>query len=990
MANDLKMEVVLQAIDRATRPIRAITQGSVGLGQALKQSRDKLKQLQATQADVSSFRQAKAASLEQAAAMKASRDRVSQLSAALMAHEKTVRPLQTSYDQLMGETTALRSRQKELSQQVRQTRESAQAATQVWKNNTARIRELRSQIASSAQPTQKLRNEYDALVTKQQAQLETVRRLTVVQKDLQQQHRATADSARQQRERMSELAGQLQEARAPMQGLNQDYRTAVREAQALKAKHSAQAQTLQGLRDKLRAAGISTKSLSDGERQLRQSIASTTQAMGEQEARLKRLAAQQRQMAAAKQSFEKSQALAGSMAAGGAAGLASGYAMSRPLQGMVDAFAPAEDAATQLKVSMMDGTGQVSEDFKKISDLATSLGDRLPGTTADFQNMMTMLRRQGLSAQSILGGTGEAAAYLGVQLKMPVEEAAEFAAKMQDATRTSEKDMMALMDTIQRGFYNGVDPTNMLQGFSKIAPVMDIIKKSGIDAAKELGPLLVMMDQAGMEGGAAGNAYRKIFQAGLDKGGVDDVNKNAALSQRGIQLNFTNKDGNFAGLENLYAQIEKLKVLNDEDRTSVIKGLFGDDSETMTVLNTMMNKGLAGYQEVQQKLQNQADLRARVNEQLSTLSNTIEAAQGSWTNAMAEIGATIAPQLKELINGIGGVAVKVKEWVSANPALTAAIFKTAAGLAILLAAGGGISIMLASMLGPFAMVRYAMTLLGIKSLGAVTAFKALGTALLWVGKAVLFIGRALLMNPIGLAVAAIAGAAYLIYTNWEPVKAFFLGLWTQIQAGFSSGLTGILSLITNFSPIGMFYSAFAAVMNYFGVELPSQFTSFGGMLIDGLVNGITSKLGAVKTAITGAGESTIGWFKEKLGIHSPSRVFAELGGFTMAGLEQGLTGNQGGPLGAVNSLSKQLTDAGAFAIGASAQGIAMDNRPPLSPRPGGGQAAGASAQAAPVVFNIYPAAGMDEQALARLVAAEVAKIQRTNQARSRSALSDGE
>ncbi|MNE91477.1 hypothetical protein D3C80_1890960 [compost metagenome] len=103
-----------------------------------------------------------------------------------------------------------------------------------------------------------------------------------------------------------------------------------------------------------------------------------------------------------------------------------------------------------------------------------------------------------------------------------------------------------------------------------------------------------------------------------------------------------------------------------------------------------------------------------------------------------------------------------------------------------------------------------------------------------------------------------------------------------------------------------------------------------------------------------------------------------------------MTGNQGGPLGAVNSLSKQLTDAGAFAIGASAQGIAVDNRPPLSATPGGGQAAGASGQAASMVFNIYPAAGMDEQALARLVAVEVAKIQRTNQARSRSALTDGE
>lgn len=34
------------------------------------------------------------------------------------------------------------------------------------------------------------------------------------------------------------------------------------------------------------------------------------------------------------------------------------------------------------------------------------------------------------------------------------------------------------------------------------------------------------------------------------------------------------------------------------------------------------------------------------------------------------------------------------------------------------------------------------------------------------GRAVLWIGRALLMNPIGLAITAVAAAAYLIYRNW--------------------------------------------------------------------------------------------------------------------------------------------------------------------------------------------------------------------------------
>lgn len=862
MARDLKLEVVLQAIDRATRPIRAVTQGSVGLGRALKDSRDQLKAFQAQQNDISSWRTLRAATEQTDTALQAARDRVKALG--------------------------------------------------------------------------------------------------------------------------KDLAG----AGVPTRQMTRDLKAAIREATALKKQHQEQQTQLQGLRSKLGAAGISTRNLSQHERDLRQRIEQTNQTISEQNRRMQALSRQTRQAAAAKAQFEKAQQVAGGMAAGGAAGLASGYALAKPLKGMVDAFAPAENAATQLRVAMMDKNGQVAADFQRITELANGLGDRLPGTTADFQEMMTMLRRQGMSAQSILGGTGEAAAYLGVQLQKPVAEAAEFAAKMQDATRTTEKDMLGLMDTIQRAFYLGVDDNNMLQGFTKLSPVMGILKKEGLDAANTLAPLLVMMDQTGMAGESAGNAIRKVFQSGMDAKRFGDANAALADMKAGFNLDFTNGKGEFGGLDNLFAQLEKLKQLTSVQRTSVMKELFGDDSETLQVVNTLMNKGLAGYQEVAGKMQNQADLQTRVKEQLDTLANTIEAAQGSWSNAMTEVGATVAPELKDLINDLGNVAVRVKEWVKENPGLTAAIFKTAAGLALLLAVGGSLSVMLASFLGPFALVRYALTLVGIKSLGAVTAIKGLGSVLLWVGKAILWVGRALLMNPIGLAVTAIALAAYLIYKNWEPIKAFFLGLWAEVKAGFDGGLTGILQLLANFSPIGLFYRAFAAVMNYFGFELPGKFTEFGSMLMQGMVQGITNGLGAVKGAITGAADSTVGWFKEKLGIHSPSRVFAELGGFTMAGLEQGLTKNQNGPLGAVVEMGKKLAAAGAVTLGMAGSAIAMDNRPPLAANT---RPAPAVAQApAAIAIHVHPSAGMDEQALARLVAAEVAKLQRTSQVRARSSLSDQE
>lgn len=889
MANDLKLQVLLSTIDKATRPLKHISEGGIQTARALKDARERLKELTSQQKDVSAWRAQRAAAEQTGASLTAARDRV-----------------------------------KSLSQEL--------AATDT-----------------------------------------------------------------------------------PTRAMTRSFQAAVREATRLKQQHQQQSVQLQGLRSKLYDAGISTKNLGTHERQLREQINSTNASISTQSKRMAELSAQHKRAAAARSQMEKSQRAAGNLAVNGAAGLGVGYAASRPIAAAVKAFAPNEDSATQLKVSMMDNTGKVSEDFQKITDLATKLGDRLPGTTADFQNMMTMLRRQGISAQSILGGTGEAAAYLGVQLNMGATEAAEFAAKMQDATRTSEKDMMGLMDTIQRGFYAGVDPTNMLQGFSKIAPVMDVIKKSGIDAAKELAPLLIMMDQAAMDGGSAGNAFRKIFQAGLNQDKVDKANKALAKSKPGMSFKFTDDKGNFAGLENLYAQIEKLKGLNDIDRTEIKQTLFGDDAETMSTLDAMMNKGLAGYREVQQKLQIQADLRTRVNEQLGTLTNVMEAAEGSFTNAMAEFGAAVAPDLKDLINTLGEIANNVGTWARENPKLAGGLVKVVAAIAALAFVFGGLALTMASMLGPFAVLRYGMTMFGLqgggitKMLGrlmptltglarnvfpmfaqgvrmlAMTMGGALVTALRTVGIALWGLAANPIVLIIAAVVAALAAGAYLIYKNWDAVKNYFTNAWTEIKAGFDGGIGGIITTLVNFSPLGLVYQAFAGVLSYLGIELPSRFTEFGSMIVNGLVNGLTAGLGAVKDAIGSIGDSSIGWFKEKLGIHSPSRVFAELGGFTMAGLTQGLEGGQKGPLNALTSMSKRLTAAGTLALGATAMpAFAVDNTPPISSSP----AAAVCDSHDTYEITITAGPGTDMQSLEKSVRAMMARIENEKKARQRSKLSD--
>lgn len=789
---------------------------------------------------------------------------------------------------------------------------------------------------------------------------------------------ATADQAREARARVAALAQSLHAAGPPTQAMVREFEQARQAARTLGDEQRRQHIQLAQLRTRLSDAGVNTRNLSQHERELRENIRSTTAEMERQQRALAELAARQRRLAEARARMEATQRTAGKMAGAGAGMAAAGAVTGGALAIPVSEYAKAEDSATQLSGALMRAGAVVPPEFDKINALAMKMGDRLPGTTSDFQDMMTMLTRQGISAQSILGGMGEATAYLGVQLKKAPAEAAEFAAKLQDATKTTEKDMLSLMDVIQRTFYLGVDDNNMLNGMAKLSPAMDTIKMKGLEGAKALAPLLVMADQSGMAGEAAGNAYRKVFQMGLDKKKIDKANKSLAPGQR---LDFTDGKGEFGGLDNMFKQLGKLKGLTTQKRLSVLKEVFGDDAETLQVISLLMEKGVAGYREVQGKMNAQASLQERVNKQLGTLKNLWEAAGGTFTNTLVAFGETIAPELKATTEWLGETAQNVGAWARENPRLAGGLMKAAAALAVVLIAGGALLVMLGSILGPLAALKFAMTTLGLQGGILSGMLGGAATALRLVGTAILFIGRALLMNPIGLAITAIGLAAYGIYKYWEPIKGFFMGIWDTIKQAFSGGVAGIAALIVNWSPMGLFYQAFAGVMSFFGIQMPAKFSEFGANLVAGLVNGITSGMGAVKDSISNMGAAAIGWFKEKLGIHSPSRVFGELGGFISQGAAIGMESEQGRVVRAAVGLATAAT--AAFTPVAAAPLQVGQSATAATAAPGAGAVA-----AGQIVININAQPGMDPAAIARAVRAELDKRERDKQARIGSRLGD--
>lgn len=86
----------------------------------------------------------------------------------------------------------------------------------------------------------------------------------------------------------------------------------------------------------------------------------------------------------------------------------------------------------------------------------------------------------------------------------------------------------------------------------------------------------------------------------------------------------------------------------------------------------------------------------------------------------------------------------------------------------------------------------------------------------------------------------------------------------------------------------------------------SMFSHFGFDIIDGITNGIKNKWNALKETISTVGSSICNWFKDLLGINSPSRVFTQFGAYTIEGYQLGIEHNQAGTLHSMSNFANKI------------------------------------------------------------------------------------
>jgi phage-related protein len=204
------------------------------------------------------------------------------------------------------------------------------------------------------------------------------------------------------------------------------------------------------------------------------------------------------------------------------------------------------------------------------------------------------------------------------------------------------------------------------------------------------------------------------------------------------------------------------------------------------------------------------------------------------------------------------------------------------------------------------------------------------------------------------------------------IKNFITNLWSNIKNGvanfinnlktnFSNGFNAIKTNIQNvINNIKNF------VTNIFNVlkQLPENAKNMGHNLIAGLWNGISNMVDWVLDKVTGFANSLVSTVKNAFGIASPSKVFAEIGGFLAEGLDDGF--NDGmedvreDMLNATDGLTTSMT-AEVSAYGSNASAFSGD-----ATTINGGN----------VTINVYGAEGQNVNDLAEVIAIKLENMTR--------------
>lgn len=387
---------------------------------------------------------------------------------------------------------------------------------------------------------------------------------------------------------------------------------------------------------------------------------------------------------------------------------------------------------------------------------------------------------------------------------------------------------------------------------------------------EELSTALALIKNRGIDASTAGTSLRSLFTR------LSNPPKQAAeaIAQLGLQV--TDSAGNFIGLENVISQMRSaMQGLNDTQRIALAQAIAG--TEGYSALLSLVDTAPEEYRRMTEEINNAAGSSARQYEIMkNTLSGSVEDMKGSLEALAINFGSVLAPSIRQAAAAIGSIADAINAMSPEQKAMLADIAMGIVGFTgFAFAAGKVVSIggSLVAMYGNIATVlaghHIRNKLLEYSIIGIGRAFTFLRTAAL---TALPRIGAAftLILSPVGLAVAGVIAAGYLLYRNWDTVKQWITGVLSALSNGFSAAFgmwRAILMTFLNFVAsvfVGGWNAAWNGLLSVVGYVAEGARSIFGGVLesVRSMFNGVIDSINGIQITIPawvpGFGGSTFG------------------------------------------------------------------------------------------------------------------------------------
>jgi TP901 family phage tail tape measure protein len=631
-------------------------------------------------------------------------------------------------------------------------------------------------------------------------------------------------------DRVATLSRALAAAEKPTRQMTREFTLAKREASDLKTKFGEQQSSLQRLRTSLNEAGFGTSGLSAAQVKLRADIGRTSAEIDQQKAKLGALSERQAALGAAKDAMGKTQQIGSNAAIGGAAAVGAGRAVGGPLIGAAQAALTFESRMIDVK-KVLNNVSAAQLD--SIHDGLLRLAPQTTITAEGLGQIAAEGARAGVAAKNLLAFT-EGAAKMGTAFDMAADEVGAMQAKWQTGLGLTIPQITVLGDKVNALTNSfGGTASKVTEMITRVGPLG---KVAGV-ASGEMAAMAQIMNSAGVEAEIGATGIKRMMIV-MNTGSAATDLQSAAFSKLGINSVELAKRMQKDARGGILSVLDAINQLPKDEQMSVLTQLFG--SESLASIAPMLSS-LDLLKRNFTLVGDQANYAGSMNKEfgvaMSKGESQVKAANNAFGVAGISLGEGLIPAIKDGASWIKTIAIGISDWAQEHPTLTKYIGLGVGALAGLLLVIGGLAIGLGAVLGPFAMLRYAITLGG-------PALKLLSGAFGFLRTAITLVGRAFLMNPIGLAITGIALGAYLIYSYWTPISTFFSGLWAKVKNVFSAAWTGIKTMMGGWA---------------------TSMWDVGKNIINGIVGGIKAAPGAVWEALKGVVFGGVNKIKDFLG-----------------------------------------------------------------------------------------------------------------------------